>query len=132
MNGAGSRTMKQKYCQRVLFIFYNDTSNIPNLLNPNVNWSLASQKKCDNMFSYQNKILYFHIYWVRTWFIFSFFLYVVIIHLLWRREDVWNILFIDSWLNRIYPKTNIISCQIQNGYTEPNSKYCLKGYFNIA
>ena len=35
------------------FIYFsnNDSKNIPNLSNPTVNSSLASQKKCDNMFS---------------------------------------------------------------------------------
>ena len=29
----------------------NDTSNIPNFLNPNANLSLASETKCEDMFS---------------------------------------------------------------------------------
>ena len=43
-----------------------------------------------------------------------------------------NLLSIDFQLNKIDPSTNIISRQMQNGDTEPNSKYYLDKYFNIA
>ena len=35
-------------------------------------------------------------------------------------------------MNVIDPSTNIISCPIKSGDTEPNSKYYLEKYFNIA
>ena len=42
-----------------------------------------------------------------------------------------NLLEVDSILNRIYRGTNIISCPMQSGNTEPNSKYYLEKYFSI-
>ena len=65
-----------------------NTSNIPNLSNPTVNSSLASQTKCDEMFSDPESDHIFSHFWVRTWFIFCFLLYVVTIHLLQRGEGV--------------------------------------------
>ena len=43
-----------------------------------------------------------------------------------------NLLSIDSRFNQNNPRAIIISRQIQNRDTEPNSKYLLKEYFNIA
>ena len=66
-------------------------SNISNLYNQDVNMSLASQTKCDIMFSdtgFGSYIFTFLFSRLRIWFIFCFFLYVVIIHLLWRDEGV--------------------------------------------
>ena len=55
---SGSQSMKlahDRWSKRIMdgcYLFSNhDTSNIPNILNPTVNSSLASQTKCDNMFS---------------------------------------------------------------------------------
>ena len=64
---------------------------------------------------------------------------MVIIHLLWRGGGVgiYCKLIPDwikstwSWLNWIDPIMDIISCPIQSGIQEPNSKY-LEKYFNIA
>ena len=99
-----------------------DTSNIPNLLNPTVNSSLASQTKCDNMFSDSESdpgLLFF-------------FSYVVIIHLLWRGGGV--VIYcplITYWIESTWAHI-LFSFQIQNGDTEPKSKYYLEEYFNIA
>ena len=43
-----------------------------------------------------------------------------------------NILSIYLQLNLMDPGKVLFSCQMQNGDTEPNLKYCLKEYFNIV
>ena len=48
-----------------------------------------------------------------------------------KRGSCRDLLSIDSRLKRINPSTNI-SRTIQNGDTEPNSKYSLKKYFQIV
>ena len=70
--------------------------------------------------------------WVSTWFIFCFLLHVVIIHLLQRWEGV-GIYYplIPDWIESTQEQI-LFPPQIQNGDTEPNSKYRLKEYFNIA
>ena len=105
------------------FIYFSnhDTSNIPNISNPNVNLSLAYQTKCDNMFSYPESDHIFHISRVRTWFIFCVFSYVAIIHLLRRGEGVGIYCqLIPDWIEST--QAQMFSRQIQNGDTEPNSK----------
>ena len=42
------------------------------------NSSLASQTLCDHMFSDPKSDHTFHVFWLRTWFIYFFFLYVKI------------------------------------------------------
>ena len=77
---------------------------------------------------------------LRTCFIFCFFLFVVIIHLLQKGEGVGIYCnLIPDWikstqarLNRIDPSMNNISCPTQRGIQEPNSKYYLENYFNIS
>ena len=101
------------------FIDYSnhDTSNIPNMLNLKVNSSLVSQTKCDNMFSDPSSDHILSHFLVRTWFIYFFFLYVLIIHLLQRGEGCRNIPCIDSRINRMDANTNIIFLpNIENGY----------------
>ena len=106
-------------------------SNISNLYNPDVNMRLASQTKCDKMFSdpkSDNILSYFQL---STWFIYIFFSYVIIIHLIWKGEgDViycklipyWigftqaRILFPDQYITRIYN-------QIRNNPWKSISKY---------
>ena len=62
--------------------------NISNLYNPNVNMSLASQTKCDNMF-FDTESDHIFSHFPVTYLVYIFFLsYVVIIHLLWRGEGV--------------------------------------------
>ena len=75
-----------------------------------------------------------------TWLIYIFFLYVLIILLLRREEGVgiYCKLILDwtestrAQLNKIYPSTNNISCPIESGIQEPNSKYYLEKNFNIS
>ena len=76
--------------------------------------------------------MYFHISRVRTWFIYIFFSYVVIIHLL-RRGVVVGIYcpLIPDWI-KLTQAQILFSCQMQNKDTEPNYKYWLKDYLNIA
>ena len=63
-------------------------SNISNIYNLDEKLSLASQTICDYMFSDTKSDHYFHIFGLRTWLIFYFFMYVAIFHLLWRYEGV--------------------------------------------
>ena len=65
--------------------------NISNIYNPNKNLSLAFQTKCEIMFSDLGVGSYIFtscFSQLRTWFIFCFFPYVVIINLLQREEGV--------------------------------------------
>ena len=89
-----------------------DTSNIPNLSNPNVNLSLASQTKCDDMFS---DLELDHI--------FSHFLGTYLVYILFllrcgnypltsKRGRCRNLLSIYYQLNLIEPSTNIIFLQM--------------------
>ena len=105
--------------------------------------SLASQVKCDNLFSdtgVGSYIFTFLFSQLRTWFIYFFFSYVVIIHLLRRGEGV-GIYYklISYWikstqaqLNWIEPTMDIISHPIHISIQEPNSKYYLDNYLNIS
>ena len=66
-------------------------SNISNIYNPNKNPSLASQTKCDIMFSDPGVGSYIFtscFSQLRTWFLFCFFPYVVIINLLQREKGM--------------------------------------------
>ena len=85
-----------------------DTSNIPNLLNPNVILSLASQTKWDDMFSDPESDHIFS-HFLGTYLVYIFFL------LVWgnypptyNRGRCNNLLLVDSRLNRINLGTNII------------------------
>ena len=71
------------------FLFsYHNNSNVPNLSNPNVNLSLASQNKCDNMFSDPESDNIFS-HFLGTYLVYIFFFsYVVIIHLLRKGEGI--------------------------------------------
>ena len=63
-------------------------SNISNLYNLDINFSLASQKICEHLFSdpkLDNILSYF---WLRTWIIYFFFSYVEIVYSLRRQEYV--------------------------------------------
>ena len=82
---AGSWSMEQKRYRKFFIYFSNhDTSNIPNLSNPNVNLSLASQTKCNNMFS-DPKSDHIFPHFLGTYLVYIFFFsYVEIIHLLRR------------------------------------------------
>ena len=115
------------------YLFSNhDTSNIPNLLHPTINLSLASQTKCDSMFS-DPKSDHIFSYLLGTYLVYIFFLsYVVIILLLWRGEGAGIYCpLITDWIESTQAQI-LFPRQIQNGDTEPNSKYCLKEYLNIA
>ena len=91
------------------YLFVNhDTSNIPNLSNPTVNSSLASQTKCENMFSdLQSDHIFSH--FLGTYLVYILFLLVCGNYpLTSKRERCRNLLSVDSRLNRIDPSTNII------------------------
>ena len=108
-----------------------DTSNISNIPNQNVNSSLASQTKCDNMFSDPESDHTFS-HFSGTLLVYILFLLVCGNYPLTpKRVKCRNLLSIDSRLNLIDPSINIFS-QIQNRDTEPNSEYCLKEYLNIV
>ena len=82
------------------YIFSNhDTSNISNLLNPNVNLSLASQKKFDNMFSDpKSDHIFSHL--SGTYLVYNLFLLVCINYpLTSKRGRCRNVLYIDYRLN---------------------------------
>ena len=115
------------------YLFSNhDTSNILNLSNPNVNSTLASQKKCDNMFS-DPKSDHIFSHFLSTYLVYILFLLLCGNYpLTQNRVRCRNLLSIDSLLNRVKPSKHIISRQMQNGDTLPNSKYCLKENFNIV
>ena len=122
--------------KNVIYGFYlfpnHDTSNILNISNPNVNPSLLSQTKCDNMFSDLQSDHIFSLFSC-TYLVYVFFLLICSNYPLTSyRERCRNILLIGSRFNLIDPSTNIISRQMKNRDTEQNSKYYLKKYFNIA
>ena len=114
---AGSQLMRQKRCRRV-FIYYSnqDTSNITNLSNMNVNLSLSSQTKCDNMFSDPESDQIFS-HFSGTYLVYILFLLVCDNYpLTSKRGRCRNILSIDSRLNRIGPSTNICLPNPERGY----------------
>ena len=106
---SGSRSMERKRYRRVYLFLNNDTSNIKNPSNPNVNSSLAFQTKCDNMFSdIQSDHIFSH--FSGTYLVYVLFLLVCGNYpLTSKRGRCSNLLYIDSKLNRIDPSTNIIS-----------------------
>ena len=135
----GSRSMKlahNRWNKNVINGFYlfsnHNTSNIPDISKLIVNSSLAYQKKIDDTISDpESDHLFLHLL--------GAYLVYILFHLLCgnypltsKRGRCRNLISVDSWLNQIDPNTNIISRQIQNGDIEPNSKYCLKEYFNLA
>ena len=73
-----------------LYISNKYISNISNLYNPNETFLVSiSNKMWQHVFRSRRKIIYFHLFFqLRTWFVFYFFSYVVIIYLLWRWEGV--------------------------------------------
>ena len=101
------------------FIYFsnNDTSNIPNLLNPAVNSSLASQTKCDNMVSdRQSDHIFSH--FLGTYLVYIFFLLVCGNYpLTSKRGRCRNLLSNYYQLNQIDPSTNIIfPPNVEQGY----------------
>ena len=109
--------MKQKRYRQVISYFSNhDTSNISNLLNPNVNLSLASQTKCDNVFSYP-ELDHIFSHFLGTYLVYILFLLLCGNYpLTSKRERCRNLLSIDSRLNRIDPSTNILPPNPEQGY----------------
>ena len=99
-------------------------SNISNIYNPNVNPSLESQKKCDNMFSYplvgSYIFTFFSIFQLLTWFIYKFLLVCGNYWLTYERGRCRNLLWVDSLLNHVNPSMNIISFTIQMRIQEKN------------
>ena len=107
--------------ENVINSFYiisnHDTSNIPNILNLNINSSLASQNKCENMFSDPElDNIFSHL--SGTYLVYIFFLLICGNYpLTLKRVRCRNILSIDFRLNRIDPSTNIIlSPNAERGY----------------
>ena len=101
------------------FIYFSNhhTSNIPNISNPTVNLSLASQTKCDDMFS-DTESYHIFLYFLGTYLVYILFLlvsgnYTITLY----RGRCRNLLSIDSWLNWIDPSTNIIyPPNVERGY----------------
>ena len=94
-----------------------DTSNIPNLLNPNVILSLASQTKWDDMFSDPESDHIFS-HFLGTYLVYILFLLLCGNYpLTLKRGRCRNLLSIDSRLNWIDPNTNIIFLpNVDRGY----------------
>ena len=109
-----------------------DTSNIPNLSNPTVNLSLASPKKCDNMFSDTHPDHLFS-YFLGTYLVYIMFLLVCDhLPLTSKRLRCRNTLSIDSWLNWIDLSKNIISPpNAEQGYRS-KFKILLGGVFQYS
>ena len=85
-----------------------DTSNIPNLSNPRVNSTLASQTKCDDMFSDPESDHIFSHFW-GTYLVYILFLLVCGNYpFTSKRGRRRNLLSVDPWLNRIDPSTDSI------------------------
>ena len=114
---SGSRSIKQKTLSTSYILFSNhNTSNLSNLSNPNVNSSLASQTKCDNVFSYPELD---HIF---SHFLGTYLVYILCLlvcgnyPLILNRGRCRNLLSIDSWLNQIDSITNIFLPNPERGY----------------
>ena len=100
----------------IIYFSNQDTSNIPHLLNPNVNLSLTSQIKCDNMFSDPESDHIFP-HFLGTYLLYFLFLLVCGNYPLTSKMiRCWNILSIDSRLNQIDPSTNIFLSNPERGY----------------
>ena len=86
---AGSQLMERKRYRQVLSIFQITLPQIFKIARIRtliLAWHL--KRNVTTCFQIRSRIIYFHISWVRTWFIFCFFSYVSIINLLWRVEGV--------------------------------------------
>ena len=113
---SGSRLMEQKRDRRVYQFSNHDTSNIPNLSNLNINSSLASQTKCDNMLSDPESDHIFS-HFLGTYLVYILFLLVCGNYpLTSKRGRCSNLLSIYSWLNLIDPNTNIFPPNIEQRY----------------
>ena len=100
------------------FIYFSnqDTSNITNLSNLNVNSSLESQTKFDSMFSDPESDHIFS-HFSGTYLVYIFCLIVCGNYpLTSKRRRCRNLLSIDSGLNRIDPSTNISPPNPERGY----------------
>ena len=74
-------------------------SNVSNIYNLGLNLILASQKICEHMLSNLKSDHIYSYFWLRIWFTFCFFSYVVIFHLIWRREGAGIYCpFIPNWI----------------------------------
>ena len=128
----GLRLMERKRYWQVLSFSNHDTSNIPNLSNPNVNLSLAYPKKCDNMFS---DLKSDHIF---SHFSGTYLVYILFI-IVWgnypltlKKGSCRNLLSIDSQLNRIDPSTNVIlPPNVERGYIT-KLEILLEGVFRYS
>ena len=92
-----------------LYQFLNyDNSNIPNISNSKVNSSIASQTKCDDMFSDPESDHIFS-HFSGTYMVYILFLLVCGNYpLTSKRGGCRNLLSVDTRLNRIDPSTNNI------------------------
>ena len=111
----------------ILFSNHN-TSNLSNLSNPNVNLSLASQTKCDNVFSYP-KLDHIFSHFLGTYLVFILCLLVCGKYpLTSKRGRCRNLLSIDSRLNQIDPSTNIFPPNTEQGYRTSRVTNALECY----
>ena len=100
-----------------IYLSNHDTSNIPNISNPNVNLSLASQTKCDNMFS-DPELDHIFSHFLGTYLVYILFLLVCGNYpLTLKRGRCRNLLSINSRLNQIDPSTNIFPFNPEWGYS---------------
>ena len=115
------------------YLFSNqNTSNIQNILNPNVNSSLASQTKCDNTFSNpQSDHIFSH--FSGTYLVYILFLLVCGNYpLISKREMCRNLLSIDYLLNRIDPSKNLIFLPNKERVYRTKFEILLEGVFQYS
>ena len=103
-----------------------------NINSPNVNLSLKSQTKCYKMFS-DPELDHIFPHFSVTYLDYTLFLLVCCNYsITLKRGRYRNLLYVVPRLNQIHLSTNIISLPMQREDTDPNSKYYLEKYFNIA
>ena len=106
------------------YVFSNhNISNITNLSTPNVNSSLASQTKCDSIFS-DPELDHIFSHFSGTYLVYISFIFVCDNYpLTLKMGRCRNLLYIDSRLNTIEPSKNIIS--------PPNAEWGYRTKFEI-
>ena len=121
----GTKTLSTGF----IYFSYHDTSNIPNLSNLNLNSSLASQTKRDNIFSDpESDHIFSHL--SGTYLVYILFLLICGNYpLTSKRGRCRNLISIDSWLNRINPNANIFPPNPERGY-RTKFKILLEGVFS--
>ena len=117
INKSGSRFDETKTLSTSYVLFSKHNTSILSILsNPNVNSSLASQTKCDNVFSYP-QLDHIFSHFSGTYLVYILCLLVCGNYPLTpKRGRCRNLLSIDSQLNRIDPSTNIFPPNLERGY----------------